>query len=133
MRPILLVAALIIPFIAQAQDSTAAAREQTLFRRLGIAGAHFAVGATTTPYNGRTGSAMDMRLGITFERLREWTLVVGSAAIADTDTTAYVAPGSQRFHPRLASTSSTVELQRRWHSRAVIHPIAAMTVGRVTN
>ena len=128
--------ALMLPATLRAQDSTARTppKDQTLFERLGLKGVHLALGGGSAPYAGRTtkpGNTGEFRLGFTLRSLPEWTIAFASNAVADEDTTAYVAPNSNGFHPYLRATTSGIEIQRRWSSNKLIHPIATVGAGQL--
>ncbi len=130
--------AVMLPATLLAQDSTlkVPSKEQTLFGRLGLKGAHIAVGGGSAPYSARTttpGSTSEARLGVTLLRLPGWTIVFAGNAVINGDTTAYVAPNTNGYHPRLAAVTSGIEIQRRWSSHRLIHPIATAGVGQLTN
>ena len=131
-----LLVALMLPPTLRAQDSTAKVppKDQTLFEGLGLKGMHVALGGGSAPYAARTtksGTTGEFRLGFTLRGLPDWTIAFASNSVADQDTTAYVAPNSNGFHPYLRATSSGIEIQRRWSSIKLIHPIATIGVGQL--
>lgn len=130
--------ALMLPATLRAQDSTASApaKEETLFGRMGIKSAHIAFGGGSTPYVARTtkpASTAELRVGLTLRRLPDWTIVFASNNVGDWDTTGYVVPNSNGYHPHLAAISSGIEVQRRWSSNSLIHPVATAGAGQLIN
>ena len=129
--------ALMRPATLRAQDSTAKVlpKEQTLAERLGVKAVHVALGAGSAPSAARTtepGNYAEFRLGFTLRSLPDWTIAFASNAVTDKDTTAYVAPNSNGFHPYLRATTTGIEIQRRWSSNKLIHPIATVGAGQLT-
>lgn len=137
MNPARVVLAMVcLPLALSAQDSTAAAAgDATLMQRLGLRGIHVSFGGGATPYMGRNAnpaSTAEVRLGATFRRWPNWTIAYAAGGVGDWDTTSYVVPNSG-FHPRLAATTSGVELQRRWSSSSLFHFAITAGVGELVN
>ena len=129
-------AALALPLVAGAQDTTARNQDQTLMQRLGLHGMHVSMGGGSSPYMGTTttgASTGEFRFGITFRRWPSWTLAVAASEVGERDTTGYAVANSSGYHPRLAAVSSGVELQHRWSSSSLFHPVAAVGAGQITN
>jgi hypothetical protein len=130
-------AALCLPLVLSGQDSTTAPKgDQTLMQRLGLHGLHLALGGGDTPYMGRTADpagTAELRLGATFRRWPAWTVVFAASGVGDWDTTTYVVPNSNGYHPHLAATTSGVEVQRRWSSSSLVHLVATAGAGQLVN
>lgn len=134
----LLVAAIALPLSLHAQDSTQAPRpkDATLLEKMGLGGVHVSFGGGSSPYRGRTtgpASTSEFRLGFTPRAHSEWTVAFTGSLVTDMDTAGYVAPGSSSYHPHMMETSSGIELQRRWHGTAVLHPMAVVGAGQMSN
>lgn len=134
----LLVAALALPLTLHAQDSTQAPRpkDSTLLEKIGLRGVHVSFGGGSAPYRGRaTGpaSTSEFRLGFTPRAHSEWTVAFTSSLVMDADTARYVALGSSSYHPQMMETASGIELQRRWHGTAMLHPMAVVGAGQMAN
>jgi hypothetical protein len=134
MSRILLLAAVVaaIPSVASGQDTT-----RTLFAMLPFRGAHIAFGPGTMPYlddASPRGASAQVKLMVTLKRFPDWSFGVSSTAIAEGDTTAYVAAGtSPAIHPHLNSHAGAIEVQRRWTQSKLIHPIVGASVGSIRN
>jgi hypothetical protein len=130
-------AALCLPLVLSAQDSTAAPQgDQTLMQRLGLDGLHVAVGGGATPYMGRNtdpAGTGELRVGATFRRWPAWTIAFAASGVGDWDTTTYVVPNSNGYHPHLAATTSGFEVQRRWSSSSLVHLVATAGAGQLVN
>ena len=133
----LLVAAIALPLALHAQDSTQVAKpkDSTLMEKLGLRGVHVSFGGGSVPYRGRaTGPAAtsEFRLGFTPRGHSEWTVAFTSSLVTDRDTAQYAAPGSS-YHPQMMESSSGIELQRRWHGAGLLHPMAVVGAGQMSN
>ena len=121
---------------AQAADSTnkQPQTERTLSNMIRVRAMHFAMGAASVPYLDKEGggSAVEIRVGISFKALPDWTFTFAEGAVSNMDTTAYVAPGSSGFHPRLSSLTQSFEVQRRWKNASMLHPLATAAIGSLT-
>ena len=53
--------------------------------------------------------------------------------MTDRDSAGYIAPGSTSYHPLMMETSSGIELQRRWQGTALLHPMAVVGAGQLSN
>ena len=105
--------------------------EHTIGRLGWIKSAHIAFGGGQSPYIGRAGGAQvsEFRLALSLKKLPNWTFAMASSGVVDTDTTSYVAGGSQGYHPRLAAHTQSFEIQRRWGNLALVHPVATASIG----
>jgi hypothetical protein len=108
--------------------------EHTLSSLIRVRAAHIAFGAGSVPYLNKEsgGSAAEFRLGISLKSLPDWTFTWASNAVMDQDTTSYVAPRSDGYHPLLTSVTQSLEVQRRWRNASVIHPLATAAIGTLT-
>ena len=133
----ILLVAFCLPLSLSAQDSaTVPPADQTLMQRIGLRGLHLALGAGATPYMGRNetpASTGEMRVGATFRRWPAWSIEFTASGVAVGDTTTYVAPNSGGYHPRLAGTTSGVEIQHRWSSSRLLHFVATAGAGELVN
>ena len=134
----LLLAAIALPVSLHAQDSTQTPRprDSTLLEKLGLRGVQVSFGGGAAPYRGRaTGTAgtAEFRLGFTPRSHSEWTIAVTNSMVTDPDTAGYVAPGSTTFHPRMMEAASGIELQRRWSGSTLLHPMAQVGAGQMSN
>ena len=136
---LLLVLLTTIASSALAQDTTKATT--TLFSMLPFRGAHLDWGAASVPYLDRgkaSASAFDGRISLPLRRFSDWSIAIAATSVTETDTTAYIAPGSvtatsSGFHPRLTSDAASLELERRWNQNRVLHGIASAGIGTITN
>lgn len=55
------------------------------------------------------------------------------AALPSGDTTTYVVPNSNGFHPRMTATALGLEVQRRWSSASLVHLVASAGAGQLVN
>ena len=133
----ILIALFCLPAVVAAQDSTAAApKDETLMKRIGLHGLHFSFGGGSSPYMGRNADPVgtsEVRVGATFQRWPEWTIVLASSGVGHWDTTTYVAPNSGGYHPHLAAGAAGAELQRRWSSSRLFHFTATVGAGELVN
>jgi hypothetical protein len=138
MNPARVVLAMVcLPLALSAQDSTAAAAgDATLMQRLGLRGMHVSFGGGASPYVARVGSSAstaEIRLGATLRRWPAWTVAFASSGVVDLDTTSYVVQNSGGYHPRMAATTTGVEVQRRWSSSSLFHFTATAGAGELLN
>jgi hypothetical protein len=117
--------------VAGTQDTTStASKPQTLFGLSFLKAAHFDLGAGAVPYlRYGSGQTTQIRVSMVFNALPDWTFAVGSGGIIVGDTTSYVAPGSNGYHPFLGENTTGVEVQRRWNPSALFHPMATVGLG----
>lgn len=126
----------LLPTVALAQDSTDAHREgRTLAGTLGLRGMHVGYGGGAVPYLDAPDGAgtLELRLGVSPKRTPGWTFALAASAVMEGDTTRYVVPRSNNFHPQMTSTAVGVEVQRRWRRTSLLHPMLVGGVGGITN
>lgn len=138
MKRLLSVLLFAFPLTLRAQDSTATAIPQnhTLMERLGLGGAHLGLGGGSGPNMGNQSgkeSSSEFRLGFTPRRAPDWALAFTLSALMNADTTGYVVPGSNGYHPRMAATTTGLEVQRRWRRGQMLHPMAVLGAGQLKN
>lgn len=134
----LLVAAIALPLALHAQDSTQTPRpkDSTLLEKLGLRGVQVSFGGGAAPYRGRatgTSGTAEFRLGFTPRSHSEWTVALTNSIVMDVDTAGYIAPGSTTYHPHMMETATGLEVQRRWHGTSLVHPMAVIGAGEMSN
>ncbi len=123
------------PLALAAQDSSATdvPRTRTLTESWGV---HFSIAGGSGPTIGSRssrGSLSEVRLALTPAAAPAWTLALVSSFTQSEDSTAYVAPNSGGFHPRVQSSAGALELQYRPNKHEALHPIAIVNVGVLTS
>jgi hypothetical protein len=126
----------LLPTVVLAQDSTQVRGEgRTLAGTLGLRGMHVGFGGGAAPYLDTPDGAAtsEFRFGVSPKRAPDWAFAVGVTVVTEGDTTGYVVPNSNNFHPRMTSTAVGLEVQRRWRRTSILHPMLVAGVGGITN
>lgn len=114
----------------------------------GLRHAHVASGQSLIPYQGRAlHRADEFRLGFTLQQLPDWAVAYAYGhASPPFDSAAFFAPACDNAnlveipagkpvagcHPTIVANSSALEVQYRWHPTRSVHPLASVTLGRLT-
>jgi hypothetical protein len=137
LRGVVLAAALLsagqaLPLAAQAPVADTVGMSR-VFAAIAMQGAHLSAGVGRVPYQGGSGSTLDLRFGLTPRALPEWTFAVAGGFVANARPTEYEVSGRDGFRPNLETTAGGIEVQRRWTGARRYHPIATVGIGTVSN
>ena len=111
---------------------TSTAGPRTLFSKMHIAALHFDETGGSANMNGQPSPILEARLAIALCRWPSYTAAFVAGTHMDSPTTAYLASGSQTYHPPLFGEWAGIEIQKRWRDSSIFHPMVSIGVGELT-
>jgi hypothetical protein len=97
---------------------------------------HLGLGGGVSPYlrDATGGHTAEVRFGISFRGLPDWTAVWATSSVVNdhgTDEYRRVCSFATTCAPRVAVETGAFEVQRRWGRERRIHPLASVAVGEL--